>query len=867
MSEENVITKALKETLLTRRSFLKWSAALGGTAALSGGIDYGLKAVETAAEVAQSEGEWIPAACWHNCGGRCPNYALVNDGIVLRQATDTLHADSPEYPQQRACARGHSQQWQVLGVDRIKYPMVRKNWEPGGGKKELRGRDEWERISWDEALDILASETQRIIDTYGNEAILCRGSDALNLVGGSVGMWGSTSTGTWSNTGPRIGVTSSGARNDRLDMLNTNLVVMWGQNPIWSSGGNPTYNFLQVKKAGAKFIWVDPFYNDSAMVLADEWIPIRPATDHAMLLAMAYIMFTEDDPETNPLIDWDFVNNNTVGITVDTLPEGADPDENFRSYVLGLDGQGHRVSAGHPNYPPKTPEWASEICGVPPDKIHSFTIEVATTKPANILMSWAPARVNDAQHLPTALVAVGSMTGNIGLPGAGFGASAHSSSGNAGSRLVNAGGSGAGGVDNPISDIRINNNELWSAILEGAYTAGPGGKTPINIQMIYHNRSAALQTRVGQNKGVQAHRSVEFVCSHAQILTTNARYSDLVLPVTTEWERFGTISTGNREILIWNSQIMEPMWETHDDDWIEIELAKRFGFTEEDLGALPLKQQIFNRIAGATVIKEDGSGYETLVTITENDLQTLGVEGEPQTGRIPIMEFKENGIYQVERFIGDNYGYIAFEDFRKDPEANPLRTESGKLEIHCQALVDRIYGFGWSEIRPIPAYVPATEGYEDTFSDWENKVKGDFPLQLYTIHYARRSHTVFDNIPQLRKAFPQEFFMNPIDAEERGIEHGDTVLIESRHGKSLRPAYLTNRMMPGVVTLPHGAWLELDDETGIDMAGSDNYIEGDLPNMEGHMGWNSCNVQVSKWTGTPLTPDYLWDPRIPLKEA
>jgi len=106
--------------------------------------------------------------------------------------------------------------------------------------------------------------------------------------------------------------------------------------------------------------------------------------------------------------------------------------------------------------------------------------------------------------------------------------------------------------------------------------------------------------------------------------------------------------------------------------------------------------------------------------------------------------------------------------------------------------------------------------------------------------------------------------MNPIDAEARGIKHGETVLITSRSAQSLRPVSVTNRIMPGVTILPHGSWLELDDNTMIDQAGSDNWITRDLPDMEGHMGWNSVNVQVEKWTGTPLAPDYTWPQRIPL---
>src|SRR5690606_34757378 len=129
-----------------RRSFLKWSTALSGTAVLSKGLAGGIYPTARSAAAA-AEGEWIPVACWHNCGGRCVNKVLVKDGVVVRQKTDDTHEDSADFPQQRGCARGRSQRRQVFGADRLKYPMKRKNWEPGtGGKRELRGRDEWVRI-------------------------------------------------------------------------------------------------------------------------------------------------------------------------------------------------------------------------------------------------------------------------------------------------------------------------------------------------------------------------------------------------------------------------------------------------------------------------------------------------------------------------------------------------------------------------------------------------------------------------------------------------------------------------------------------------------------------------------------------------
>ena len=164
------IEKALNYQL-ERRTFLKASAATVAGLTLTG-CSGGLQAVSDAVakDIASKEEEWITAACWHNCGGRCLNKALVVDGVVVRQKTDDTHEDSPDYPQQRGCARGRSQRKQVFGVDRLKYPMKRKNWAPGGGDKELRGKDQWVRISWDEALDIVAKEFMRIKEKYGNRA-------------------------------------------------------------------------------------------------------------------------------------------------------------------------------------------------------------------------------------------------------------------------------------------------------------------------------------------------------------------------------------------------------------------------------------------------------------------------------------------------------------------------------------------------------------------------------------------------------------------------------------------------------------------------------------------------------------------------
>lgn len=872
MSKENFITQALNETVLSRRTFLKWSGALGGTAALVGGFKFGFNEAETPLQeesLPTDGGKWMTAACWHNCGGRCVNKALVVDGVVVRQKTDDTHTDSPDYPQQRGCARGRSQRQQVFGADRIKYPMKRANWEPGGGKKELRGVDDWVQISWDEALDIVADELKRIRDKYGQTAILTPRFESalLNFWGGSMSSWGVSSEGAWPIVEQMMAARAT-ATNDRMDYRNTRLLVFFGSNPAVSSGGNPAYNYRQAKEAGAKVIFVDPFQNHSAQSLADVWIPVRPGTDAALLIGMAYHMITND------LQDQEFLDKYTVGFDEEHMPEGADPKENFKDYVLGTyDGV------------PKTPEWASEICGTPPRTIRQFATEVATTKPMMWQSSWAPARTSRGQQMCQAFFTVGWMTGNVGKSGAHIATSAHSGASYGGATLVRSGGSGAPRHANPLAggvslgygfsapeNTEFNGmayEEMWDAVLNNEYHATVRGVVPCDIRMLYIVRggsgSNSLNQVAGINKGIDAFRKVEFVVANDIVLSTVSKYADVVLPATTLWEKEAGGFLGlNSEGLLFYDQITEPLFEARDEMWMERELAKRLGLDPDELHPLSQPQMVLNQLAGATVITKDGSGYEPLVTLTRDDIAAFGdVEGEPQEGLISYQQFREQGVYQVPRAPNDTYGFIANKAYIDDPEANPLETASGKFEIHCQALSDKIAAFGFiTDLPPVAQYHPPEEGVEETFADWENKEKGDYPLQLYTIHYLRRSHSVFDNILQLREAFPQEFIMNPIDAEARDIVHNDQVLITSKHGQVVRPVSVNPLMMPGVCTLGEGAWVERDDESGIDFAGATNSLNGTHLTGQGEEPWNTCVVQVEKWTGDPIDPDAQWPQRV-----
>ena len=161
---------------MTRRSLVSASlaavAALGASDSIFAADGRLAFADEVAgATDAVADAEWKTLACLHGCGTRCRNRGLVKDGIVLRQKTDDTHPDSVLYPQQRGCLRGRSLVEFENGTDRLKYPMKRLSWTPEEPHGELRGKEGYERISWDEALDLVAQQLKKTYSEHGPRAV------------------------------------------------------------------------------------------------------------------------------------------------------------------------------------------------------------------------------------------------------------------------------------------------------------------------------------------------------------------------------------------------------------------------------------------------------------------------------------------------------------------------------------------------------------------------------------------------------------------------------------------------------------------------------------------------------------------------
>ena len=923
---------SLLDKSLKRRDFLKGTAAAAAATAafgLSGcstgtaqdaGSD-GAHVVASDTSILADAGEWMPIHCHQNCNQMCLNMGYVVDGVVVRQKTDDAREDSFDCPQQRGCLRGRSLRQQVYNADRIKYPMKRKSWQPGGGENahgELRGKDEWERIGWDEALDLVVGELKRVYAEYGQDAVICNGwrwapgSAMFPVIGGAVYDTETESFGCWAFQTEALGLYSWGDHPDimmgpdKYDLPNADTIVLYGCNPAWAQHSS-MYWLNNAKESGTGFVYVGPSYNVTAAQLGARWIRVRPGTDTAFLLAVIYEMIRLDG-ERGDIIDWDFVNERTVGFTPETMPEDATTDENYRDYILGAyDGT------------PKTPEWASEICGTPVEDITWYAELAAKDNKVIFFHSYAASRYLGAENLPQAFMTVSALGGHYVMSGQGSADIYTWDAGDSGYRLIQHAGGEYAYIDNLVGSPGatgpnrcIEGNSWWSSLAEGKYLSTSEGpydlgsgddptklrantptyhaarEMPVNPRLMFATCSNFMQTRGNLPTAIEVMRAADTCISLEIKYSLTASFADIILPVATHWEgnddeSWGELcwpspfGDGNGQkqrkdaLLAWRP-LVKPMYEAREEKRICRDIVERMGFDADDAYPKSNYDQWLGYFLGMRELSEDLSRWEPVITWTADDNRKHHANYPEQQGKISFDQFMADGSYVVRRSPDDRRNYIGYRDDKLRIGENgevvvadtawPRPSRSGKLEIYCQFKADNVNrtGLNSEPIKPYANYFVPNRGYQDTFADWDAKVKGAYPLQAYTPHYMRRAHTCYDNMTWTQEAFRNPVFMNAQDAEERGIEAGDTVVCYNDFGRMLRIAQPLQGMMPGTVGIPHGVRSLFDesDPAGIvDRGGSEQMLsDGQQSNYFPQVdGYNSLLIEIEKYDGEALVED------------
>ncbi|MEF9877289.1 MAG: molybdopterin-dependent oxidoreductase, partial [Gordonibacter sp.] len=512
-----------KEHAVSRRTFVKGSALAGlGAATLGSGALFGC-APQATGEVDKGKAVEEKVAWGHcsvNCEGRCALRLHVSDDEVTWVESDNTGNDEYGDHQIRACLRGRSIRRWINHPDRLSYPMKRV------GK---RGEGKFEQISWDEAYDLIAENYQRILDQYGPEAIwnhYASGVNAsnigsflsrfINLSGGCLGRYGSYSSAQISAALPYL--YGKRTANSNSDIVNAKLVVMFGENSVETKAGGagPTYHLEQaLEQGGAKVIVIDPRYSDTVASRADQWIPIRPGTDAALVDAIAHVLIEED------LVDHEFLATYCIGYDEDTMPESAKGQgKSYKAYIGGQGADGIE----------KTPAWAQAITGIAADTIVQLAHEIGTAKPCAIYQGKGPQRQSNGEQTARAICMLPVLTGNVGING-----------GNTGSDLdgfyfsafeVPTG-------DNPVG-TKIATFTWTDAIDHGtemtklAHGVRGKDKLEVPIKMIFNfagNTITNQHSDINRTHAIlQDDSKCEFIVVWETFMTDSAKYADVLLP-------------------------------------------------------------------------------------------------------------------------------------------------------------------------------------------------------------------------------------------------------------------------------------------------------------------------------------------------
>jgi biotin/methionine sulfoxide reductase len=662
----------------------------------------------------------------------------------------------------------------VHAPNRLLAPMVRAGWLEHGPVRasEGRGSDPYVEVSWDEAIELVASELARVRAEHGSTSIFggsygwssagrfhhakTQLNRFLGVSGGYVSHLTNYSMAAAMIVLPRIVGSLEpawGPGSSWDDLLgSTELVVMFGGLPIKGaqveSGGvgvHGTSDWLRrLRASGTSFVNVGPNRDDAPALVEAEWLSLRPNTDTALMLGLAHTLYAEG------LYDSAFVERYCEGF------------DRFVPYLTGrVDGQS------------KDARWAGAIADVPAEEIRALARRMASSR-TFLTAVLSIQRGEHGEQPYWMLVTLAAMLGQIGLPGGGFGFGYGNSAGR---------GSPVGKL--PIPTLSPGSNPVPLAIPVARIAdmlLEPGGKYEFNgarhvypdIRLVYWAGGNPFHHHQDTNRLIEAWRRPETIIVHEPWWTATARHSDIVLPASTTFERNDIAASSRDRFVVAMQQAIEPVGEARSDFEILSAVAERLGVAAE--------------------YTEGRSELEWLRHMYE----TARAEALAQELELPDFDsFWERGYIEIPAPDGR---HRLFEAFRDDPEASPLATPSGRIEIFS----DTIAGFDYADCPGHPVWLEPKE--------WlGSPLAARFPLHLLSIQPATRLHSQLDagSVSQASKVSGREpCYLGAEDAAARGIADGDLVRLFNDRGACLAGAVVTEGLRPGVVVLPVGAWYD-----------------------------------------------------------
>ena len=847
-----------------------------------------------------------------------PVHVDVRDGKILR--IFPLELDSSDGPSWTIQARGRSftpprkttlSPWTaahkstIYSPKRILTPLKRVDFDPKGARNiDKRGESGYEPISWDEALEIVAEEMIRLKREVGPAAMMTTPSS--HHMWGNVGyrfsaynrfmnLWGMTyvehnpdSWEGWQWGGDHMwGFSHRLGIPEQYDLLedalkHTEMMVFWSSDPEATCGvygaHESTCRREWLKQLGVKMVFVDPYYNHTAGLVADKWFAPRMGTDVCLGLAIAFTWLTEGT------YDKEYVASRTQGF------------DEWKRYVLGeSDGV------------PKTPEWAERESLIPARDIRALAREWGSKKTmlaAGGMGGWGgAARSSYGAEFARMMIALATMQG-MGKPGSNIysttggvpadrnfwfpgyaegGISCDTANTAAGYRLAARMWPNGGSVSNPqhgaegqigyrlrIPEMMNHERVEWrskgfcggSIEMQFKKYEYPASGYP-HVQMYYRYGGSFIGTMTETNRFVTAYREgkIPFVVNQSIWFEGEARFADIILPACTNFERwdigdwahpsgYGThkFDQVNHRLIVFQQKCIEPLGESKSDYDIFALLAERLGFADKFTEGGHTDLDWVKRTFDATDVAKRMSWEEF-----EKKGYYLVPVPEGQESTPALRWFAEDGVKNTPDWGPPPWDQIG---------GKGLQTQSGKIEFVSSSL-KRFYETDEVDPeRPVmgPQYLESWEGHHTT------ELYGKYPLQMVSPHPRFTFHTTGDlkecwsnDIKDHRVLNEDGHYywimrVNTKDAAARDIADGDLIRAFNDRASVILAAQVTERVPPGIVHsyescadyLPLGAPGYSPDTAGcINMLTSKRFITPTSPGQAP----NSCLLQVEKWEG------------------
>lgn len=711
------------------------------------------------------------AVCRPNCFGFCPHDVVVRDGRIVKSAPATL--PDPRYGD-RICLRGLTNLQRVYDENRVKWPMKRVG---------PRGAGQWERISWNEAIEFVTSNWKSISAEFGPaaNAVHSGSGNAAALHGAAPGMTSRLSNVLGFTTVPLsvdasitqgvqavIGNNGPWPGNGPEDLVNAKTIILLGNNTT-EAQIHMWHHFQDAKDAGAKIIVIDPVFTHAA-AQAHEFLPIRPGSDPALLLSIAHCLARDEKYNV------EFLQRKTVapylvkdadGMFLRMSDLGHAGDD--RAAVMGQDGnvgpvdeiaapqlrcettvEGFVVRTAFElvldrlnEYPP---ELVAEISHVSADRIEELAREIHAG-PTTIRAGWGGQAYDNGTMVGRTLMLLAALTGYIGAKGSDMGAQWEMFLG------INFGFAAPTGRVGPA---------IESVVLPEVMRSGKFKGEDFPVKSLYCYQTNILGNVVNQNSfKADVVDKMDFICVVDLAMTDTARWADLVLPAA-HWYEMNDIvvGMGYHPYLQFSEKVVEPQFEAKPDGDIIRLLAEKMGvgeyFDKTD-------DEYFQELLDTDFCRQRDISYERL-------LEERAIRVMPN----PWLAYGGNQNFNT----SDNRMHIYNEvpHPRFDYGQDPLR-----------------------EREKLPSFFPPNEAWPGT----EAQMK--YPLVLISERPRHRVHGQWFDTPWLREIDPVPTVkINPNDAKVRDIQNGDEVEVYNDRGTAVAKAVYSDAIMEGLLVYPKG---------------------------------------------------------------